>query len=84
MSVETSSDRASSEATKREVVPLRKRVARELREHPIGYTLLGCLLVLGPLLAPLLFPQAPPAAAAAGGLAVGLFAAISSAPQRFL
>ena len=83
MSVETPPDGASSEAVEREAVPLRKRVARELREHSLGYALLGCLLVLGPLLAPLIFPQAPPAAAA-GGLALGLCAAISSAPQRFL
>ena len=84
MSVETPPDGALSEAAEREAVPLRKRVARELREHSLGYALLGCLLVLGPLLAPLIFPQAPPAAAAAGGLALGLCAAISSAPQRFL
>ena len=33
MSVETPPDGASSEAVEREAVPLRKRVARELREN---------------------------------------------------
>ena len=66
-----------------EVVSLSPRLIRELKADPVGYAVLGCFLVLGPLLVLLLSPQTPSAAATVGGLAFGLYAAMSAVPQKF-
>lgn len=62
----------------------RARLAREIRRHPFGYSVLGIFLVAGPLLTPLVFPQAPPAVAIVGGLAFGAYAALCAVPQKFI
>lgn len=76
----------TNETTSEEDAPrtLPARIAREIRTHPFGYSVLAVGLVLGPVLAMMIFPDAPPAAAAAGGLAFGVYAALSSVPQKFL
>ena len=66
-----------------EVVSLSPRLIRELKAHPVGYAVLGCFLVLCPLLVLLLFPQTPPASATVVGLAFGLYDAMPAVPQTF-
>lgn len=78
-------DSAEKAAVKDQVrPPFKRRLIKEVKNHPFGYTVLAIFVVAGPILAPYLFPQAPPAAAVVGGLAFGIYAALSAVPQKFM
>jgi hypothetical protein len=59
-------------------------LGRELRAHPIAYSVLGCFMVGGPLLAKLIFPAAPLGALVLGGIFLGAYAAVCAVPGEFL
>lgn len=56
----------------------------EVRARPLSYLLMAAFLVGGPVAAHFLFPQAPFGVGIVGGLAFGIYAALCTAPQKFI
>lgn len=59
-------------------------VVREVRGHPVAYSVLFTFLLCGPLLAKLIFPEAPLGALVLGGIFLGAYAAFCAVPGEFL
>lgn len=71
-----------AEARSRRSLP--GRVWREVRDHPMAYSVTLVFAVAGAVLTPLILPAASPWLGAIGGFAFGVYAAMCAVPDKFL
>ena len=73
-----------AEAARRPETSWRASLAREIRTHKFGYSVLGVALVAGPFLLRMIFPSITVVQAIVGGIAFGVYLALCAVPQKFM